>query len=120
MALSEKQQSKARQKLWDALREVDTRIDGIIALDAATVETNTGATGLETLVLPVATVGMEYIVERVASFTYRVDPNGTEKFAGSTAGKYKSLDSDGAYINIKCLSTGIWHVMASSGTISDE
>lgn len=109
--------TKARQKLWESIEDLDARIS---LAASATVETNAGASGTTTLNLPAATVGMEYVVERVASFTYRIDPDGTEKFQGSAAGAYKSLDSDGAYINIKCLSAGIWHVMASYGTITDE
>lgn len=81
---------------------------------------NTGATAITTLSLPSAVKGMTYIVERTAAYAYRIDPNGTEYFAGSTAGKYKSLDSGGAYMKIECLKTGIWHVVASLGTITDE
>jgi hypothetical protein len=103
--------------------------DGILTLLEAGVEQfrvqkvysdNTGAGSITTLNLPLAVEGMEYIVRRVASFAYRINPQTAEKFAGSTAGKYKSLDSDGAYMKIECLSPGIWHVMASFGTISDE
>ena len=57
---------------------------------------------------------------RVATQTMIIDPSGSELFAGSTAGLYKSLDSDDAYLHIKCFKDGVWHVLASSGTISNE
>jgi hypothetical protein len=81
---------------------------------------NTGASALGQFNLPAAVKGMSFTFERVASQTLRVDPNGTEYFADTGTHGYKSLDSDGAYMKIKCFKDGVWHVVASLGVISDE
>jgi hypothetical protein len=70
--------------------------------------------------LPTAIKGMKYVFENVTGAPYIIDPNGTEYFAGSTAGKYKSLDATGTYMTIECFKTGIWHITAAYGTITNE
>lgn len=95
-------------------------IDFSASITSITYVDNTSATGITVVSLPTATKGIAYIIERVATYAYRVDPNGTEYFAGSTAGKYKSLDSDGTYMKIECLRDGIWHVTAQYGVVTDE
>ena len=102
-------QNNSRSHIWEELEYI-----------AGTWLDNTDATGTTTTLLPSAVQGMEYVIERTASQTYRIQPDGTEYFQGSSAGLYKSLDSDGAYINIKCLKTGTWHVIAQVGTVTDE
>jgi len=118
MALIRKhpRQNNSRAHIWEELEALDSRIS------TNTVEwlDNTGAVGLTTVLLPTAVRGLEYVIERVATQTYRIQPDGAEYFQGALAGAYKSLDSDGAYINIKCLQTGTWHVMAQTGTVTDE
>jgi hypothetical protein len=109
--------NNSRSHLWEELENLDEQVS---LLSAATVESNTGASGITTYNLPAATVGTEFVFSREASFEYRIDPNGVEYFQGSAAGAYKALGSDGSYINIKCLRAGIWHIMASFGTITDE
>jgi len=92
----------------------------VSAAENGTYYDNTGATAIVEFDLPAATRGLSFTFERVASYAVRVDPNGSETFAGSTAGKYKSLDGDGAYMKIECIKDGVWHVVASSGSVSDE
>jgi polygalacturonase len=81
---------------------------------------NTGASALGQFNLPAAVKGMNFTFERVATQTLRVDPNGTEYFADVGTHGYKSLDTDGAYMKIECFKDGVWHVVASSGTINNE
>ena len=82
---------------------------------------NNGETTVVTYTLPVATVGLVKLYARDnVDHAMRVDPNGTEYFIGSTAGLYKSFDSDGAYMKLECLKVGTWHIVASYGVISDE
>jgi hypothetical protein len=84
-----------------------------------TMVTNAGAPGTVTHTLPAATLGQNYTFVRVATQVIRVEPNGTEKFRGGAAGKYISLDSDGAVVQMFCAVAGVWDIL-SSGTISYE
>jgi hypothetical protein len=71
--------------------------------------------------MPAALPGMECIYERDnATYALRVDPDGTDKFADSTAGKYKSIDTDDGYLHVRCYVEGVWSIIAEYGTISDE
>lgn len=54
-----------------------------------------------------------------SGWSMRIDPDGTENFRGEAAGKYMSLDSEGAYVIITCVETGIWDYI-SRGTITFE
>lgn len=90
------------------------------AWDSGIQVDNTGATGLVTATLPAAIKGMNFVFERVATQTMRVDPAGTEYFADVGTHGYKSLDSDGTYMKIECFKDGVWHVVASDGTITNE
>ena len=88
---------------------------GLVPID------NNGETTVVTYTLPVATVGLVKLYARDnVDHVMHVDPNGTEYFIGSTAGLYKSFDSDGAYMKLECLKAGTWHIVASYGVISDE
>ena len=75
-----------------------------------------------TATLPSTEVGLEYTFMNSDpnSNSFMVDPDGSELFRGSSAGYYKSLDSDGALISIKCLESGIWEILYTVGTITDE
>ncbi|MGV7235274.1 MAG: hypothetical protein ACQ9ET_03355 [Nitrosomonadaceae bacterium] len=84
-------------------------------------ESNAYETSVVTKTLPPAFPSRECVYHRDnATYALRVDPDGTEYFDDSTAGKYKSLDTDGGFLHVKCYVQGVWHVMASNGTITDE
>lgn len=87
--------------------------------------TNLGAGGTTTHTLPaLSTVALGDAITflRSASFTYRITPNGTDVIRGGGAGKYASLDTDGAFLTLKVsLDNGfnkIWELVDSVGTIS--
>ena len=88
--------------------------------------TNSGAAGTITITLPAATVGMQLKVTRAAAQTLRVDPSGTETIAlpstgvQGAAGKYLSMDSTGATLNLVCNAAGTWSVAGYSGTFAAE
>lgn len=82
--------------------------------------TNTGAAGTVTVTLPEATVGRHLFAVRLASQTFRLDPNTTQIIGTGGAGKYIELGSDNAVAELICLVTGIWTVRSQSGTISYE
>ncbi len=85
--------------------------------------TNTGASGTTTASLYNTTadhVGTEITFVREASQTFRIDPNGTEIIRGGGAGKYMSLDSDGANVTLRLVSPDVWEVISQFGTITYE
>ena len=107
-----------RDNSWNTILQVSTLA---VTMLAGERWTNTGAGADRTFTLPLAIPGFEVYVERDnANYAILLDPNGTDYFLGSTAGLYKSLDSDGSYIHVKCYKAGTWHVVASYGVISDE
>ncbi len=81
---------------------------------------NVGATGTITFSLPSAAADYELEFYRSASQTVRVDPNGTQTIGSGGAGKYLSMDSDKAFIRIRCIVAGHWVVVESAGTITYE
>jgi len=81
---------------------------------------NFGAGAMTTYTLPASVVGMEYSFVRVAAQTIRIDPNEADVIRGGGAGKYLSLDSNGAYIRLKSLIAGTWEVLDTVGTTSFE
>lgn len=81
---------------------------------------NIGAGGITEYDLPTAVVGTEFSFLRIASFALRLDPNGTEVIRGGGAGKYLSMDTDRAYIKLKCYVAGTWDIIGSIGTITYE
>lgn len=84
---------------------------------------NEGASGVVTVTLPSATTARRnYVVEltRVASHNFRLDVNGTEQFRGETAGKYTQLESDGAVLQVKTVTSNIWEKLIETGTQTIE
>ena len=81
---------------------------------------NNGATGGVTYSLPAGTQGLQYTFLRYASFAVLIDPNGTEIIRGGGAGKYLSLDSNGANVTLRCVVPGIWEIISTNGTTSFE
>ena len=82
--------------------------------------TNSGASATVTALLPASIPNLSFTFIRTASFDLRIDPNGTDTIRGGGAGKYLSLDSDGASVTLRCVSAGTWEIVASHGTISYE
>lgn len=80
--------------------------------------TNFGASGTVLYNLPAALVGMEYSFARVVAQAMHMVPNGSEIIQGGGAGKYMSLDSDGASVTLYCYITGTWSVYRVNGTTS--
>lgn len=88
--------------------------------------TNRGATGTVTLTLPAASKwkGQVARFHRLAAFAVRIDPAGSEQFVNtngalSTAGKYKELGDDGAWLELVSDGTNIF-ITSSNGTINNE
>ena len=108
-------------ELYVPLEVAKTATYSVLATETRTHFKNTSAAAIIEFDLPAATVGLSYVFRRDnATYALRVDPNGTELFLGSLAGKYKSLNTDGSYMKIECFKAGTWHVTASYGVISDE
>lgn len=82
--------------------------------------TNSGAVATVTAALPAARPNLEFVFIRTDSQVLRVDPNGSETIRGGGAGKYLSLDSDGASVTLKCVSSGLWEIISSTGSTSFE
>lgn len=82
--------------------------------------TNRGTGGTVTHALPAATVGLEYTFDRMITQTMRIDPNGAEVIRGGGAGKYLSLDSDGAVVRLRCVIAGFWEIFSAVGTYTFE
>jgi hypothetical protein len=77
--------------------------------------TNEGATGTVTLTLPAGLVGLGYRFTRVASQSFRINPNGTQVIQGGGAGKYLELDTDGDSVEIQWIGSQ-WYIVGGYGT----
>ncbi len=77
--------------------------------------------GVTATILPPATVGLKFPFIRTANdFTIYPAPS-TDLFScGSGAGKYIRLDTNGASMTVKCNLAGVWDVIASHGTLTNE
>jgi hypothetical protein len=86
------------------------------------IHTNKGAGGLVTLTAPPATVGVHGKIRRVASQSFRLDPNGTDDLndgVSKGSGKYAQLDTDGATLEYYCETAGELLVEVT-GTVTYE
>lgn len=92
----------------------------LIPEQSGIVISNVGTSGGFVVNLPTATVGLEYSFIRSASFVIVIEPNGSEVIRGGGAGKYLSLDSDGASVTLRCVNSGEWEFVSTYGTISYE
>jgi hypothetical protein len=88
-------------------------------LSGGTFSNNTAVGGVE-YSLPTTVVGLKFTFVRISSNYIRLDPNGTEQIRGGGAGKYLSLDSDGANVTLQCVVANIWEIVSTSGTTSFE
>lgn len=82
--------------------------------------TNAGATAAIALALPTAEAGMVVRGYRDASFQLKLRPQATETVGTGAAGKAIQLDSDKAYVELRCYVAGHWVVAQSSGTLTYE
>lgn len=102
--------------------EAHTAGDTLTAAETGSVHTNTGASGAVTLVLPAATVGLEFFFVVGAAQELRLDPNTTQTISlpstgvAGAAGKYLVADAIGESVHLACGITGTWHVLGFTGT----
>jgi hypothetical protein len=92
---------------------------------AGCIVLNTGATGtVSANMSPIGAavpVGTQFTIRRVASQILRVTPDAADIILGaSAAGKYVQLDSDGAFLTLEVMATGVYNIIASQGTFSFE
>lgn len=98
----------------------------LTANDNGTIHTNTGATGAIVLVLPPATVGLNFRFGVGAAFELRIDPSGTETISlpssgvPGAAGKYLWADAVGESVHLVCTRAGNWSVFGFTGTWTAE
>jgi hypothetical protein len=86
-----------------------------------TIQTNTGAASTVTFNLSSAVAGTRYtFVRNNATYALRIDPSGSETIRGGGAGKYLSLNSDGASVTLACVEAGKWEILSSFGTTAFE
>lgn len=102
--------------------EAHTANDTLLAIESGSVHTNGGASGAVTLVLPPATLGLEFEFRVSAAQALNIDPNGTETISlpstgvPGAAGKYLGLNVIGTTVRLKCAATGSWSVIGHTGT----
>jgi len=88
--------------------------------DQAKCFTTVGASGAVTFTLPAATIGQRYRFLVGAAQELRIDPDGTETIAlpetgvQGAAGKYLTGNAAGEYVELECLITGTWTVIAGT------
>jgi hypothetical protein len=102
--------------------EHHTAGDTLTVLENGTCHTNKGASGAITLVLPPATVGLNFFFYVGAAQELRIDPSGTETISlpssgvAGAAGKYLGADAIGETVRLVCCETGTWAVFGYTGT----
>jgi hypothetical protein len=106
--------------------EAHTAGDTLTAAETGSLHTNTGASGTVTLVLPAATVGLEFYFVVGAAQELRLDPNTTQTISlpstgvAGAAGKYLVADAIGESVHLICGIAGTWHVFGYTGTWTAE
>ncbi len=81
---------------------------------------NTAAAATTLVPLPVAQPGLVFDFFRTGGFALRADPAAADSIRGGGIGKYASLDTDGAHIQLKCIKAGMWEVVGQFGTVTFE
>lgn len=91
------------------------------------VVSNAGATGVVTVSLPPAVVGMKVTAIVKAAFELRLDPSGTQTIAlpstgvQGVAGKYIAASAVGSTVQLVCVVAGTWdRIGAGAGTWTAE
>ncbi len=106
--------------------EAHTADDTLVAEESGSWHTNTGAAGTVTLVLPPASVGLEFSFAVGAAQSLRIDPNGSQTISlpstgvPGAAGKYLACSTVGATVRLFCAVTGNWAVAGHTGTWTAE
>ena len=85
--------------------------------DDGTHYINQGAGGSISVTFPAATVGMLFRLTRTATQAFWGKPDSGETFRGHAADVYFELGGDGATVECRCLTTGVWDIL-SDGTIT--
>lgn len=102
--------------------EAHTADDTLLTTENATLHTNTGASAAITLVLPAATVGLQFRFAVGAAYELRIDPAGTETISlpssgvPGAAGKYLTADAVGETVHLVCAVAGNWNCFGYTGT----
>lgn len=106
--------------------EAHTAGDTLTTAESGSIHTNTGASGAITIVLPAATVGLEYTFFVGAAQELRIDPNTTQTISlpstgvAGAAGKYLAADAIGETVHLVCCVAGTWAVVGYTGTWTAE
>lgn len=106
--------------------EAHTAGDTLLAAESGSIHTNTGAGATITIVLPAATVGLEFYFFVGAAQELRIDPNTTQTISlpssgvAGGAGKYLVADAVGESLHLMCCIAGSWAVMGFTGTWTAE
>lgn len=94
--------------------------------DNGTLFTNTGASGIITGILPVATVGLQYYFAIGTAFMLRIDPDGTDQISLPTsgvlesAGEYIESNVIGETLHVVCAVANTWNIFGNTGTWAPE
>jgi hypothetical protein len=83
------------------------------------ISSNIGASGIKTLQLPAATVGLRYGALRSANYALRFEPSGSETIGDGAAGKYMELTSRGVAW-IQCFEAGKWEPVSGTALTAYE
>lgn len=106
--------------------EDHTSGDTLTTAESGSTHTNTGATGIITIILPAAVVGLEYFFYIGAAFRLQIDPDASEKISlpssgvPGTGGKWLWADLAGESVHLMCTEDGTWAVMGFTGTWTAE
>lgn len=83
------------------------------------LSSNIGASGIKTLQLPAAAIGLRYGALRSANYAVRFEPDGTETIGDGAAGKYMELQSRGTAW-LQCYATGVWEPVGGTALTAYE
>lgn len=106
--------------------EAHTAGDTLTAAESGSVHTTVGATGEVILVLPAATVGLEFFFYVGAAQDLKIDPDGSETISlpstgvPGAGGKYLLADLAGETVHLMCAVAGSWACMGYTGTWTAE
>lgn len=93
----------------------------LTSLDVGKRFSNGDAKTLITFTFPAVSTGMRFhFTRRNSTFALRIDPNGSDFLWPGGAGKYVSLDSDGASVTLEGITNNQWVIVSESGLISHE
>ena len=106
--------------------EAHTAGDTLLAAESGSIHSSVGASGAITLILPAATVGLNFEFYVGAAQELRLDPSGTQTIAlpstgvQGAAGKYLTANAVGEFVRLVCFVAGTWHSYPYSGTWAAE